>query len=234
MTWLRLDDEFAENPKIAGLSDRAFRFHVAALCVCAGKLTDGAMTAKAVRVLAVTLEVDPKRRVQELQSAGLWNPTDDGWVINDYLDYNPAAADVKRERARNAKRQRDHKAKVREVRDAVADSLSNAAGNALPNAVSNGGANAAPSRPVTKTLGLPIHVSEEPKVSTGHGTRVPEHIQPLIDACHAHGDDIQKLERATRGKSQAVIVAALESCRGPGVRDRLAVALSELGNAKRR
>ncbi len=234
MSWLRLDDEFAENPKIAPLSDRAFRFHVAALCVCAGKLTDGQMTRKAVRILAVTLEVDPKRRIQELERAGLWASTNDGWQINDYLEYNPAAEDVKRERARNAKRQREHKAKVREVRDAVAGSLGNAAGNALPNAVSNGRANAAPSHPVLKTLPLPIHVSEEPKVSTGHGTRVPGHIQPLIDACHAHGDDISKLERATRGRSQAVIVRATEACKGPGVRDPLAVALSELKKASGR
>ena len=34
MTWLRLEDGFAENEKISELSDRSFRLHVAVLCYC--------------------------------------------------------------------------------------------------------------------------------------------------------------------------------------------------------
>ena len=39
--WVKLDDRFTDNPKIARLSDKAFRVYVHALCYSAGALTDG-------------------------------------------------------------------------------------------------------------------------------------------------------------------------------------------------
>lgn len=41
MSWVRLDDGFADHPKIAALDDRAFRIHIWALCYSARHLTDG-------------------------------------------------------------------------------------------------------------------------------------------------------------------------------------------------
>lgn len=54
----------------------------------------------------------------------------------------------------------------------------------------------------------------------------------LKHACRAHVGSSDKLDRAARGCSEADVVAALEACKGPGVRDRLAVALAELKRRK--
>jgi hypothetical protein len=134
MSWLRIDDGFAENPKIADLADRTFRLHVVALCYCARNLTDGLVTARALRVLAAIVGVNTvAKNVSQLVDAGLWMPLDGGdYTIKDYLEYNPTAEKVKEERARNAARQRKH----RDER--------NEGGNALRNGVTN----TAPARPL--------------------------------------------------------------------------------------
>ncbi len=135
MSWLRIDDGFAEHPKMEGLSPIAFRLHVAAMCLCARKLTDGHIgTGKDIKTLYIIAGARAKH-VAELVAAGLWHKTQTGFEVNDYLNYNPPASKVKTERARAAERQ----ARWRE---------SNAVTNAVTNAVPNGG----PSRPVPKNI----------------------------------------------------------------------------------
>lgn len=186
MSWLRLDDEFAENPKIAPLSDRAFRFHVAALCVCAAKLTDGKMSRKAVRVLAATLEVDAKRRTVELEQAGLWIAGEDGWQINDYLDYNPSAEEVRAKREARAEAGR---------RGGIAS------GEARANAQANGEANASapaqanhepPSPPIPKDQehSQPLTYSgDDPNEQTDYNHA----LERIVEACGSTTDARQKL-----------------------------------------
>jgi hypothetical protein len=96
MGWLRLDDAFGDHPKVIGLSDRAFRAHVEGLVYCARYLTDG----------QVPKAKGPVPRVAvELERAGLWSSTKRGWVIHDFLDYNPSKAEVEADReARSAQR----------------------------------------------------------------------------------------------------------------------------------
>ena len=93
MTWVKLDDRFPMHPKVVGISDRAFRYHVIGLCYCAGALTDG----------RVPFGVVPGGRyVAELITAGLWELDQDGdaWFIHDYLLYNPTRAHVEQERGK--------------------------------------------------------------------------------------------------------------------------------------
>jgi len=86
MGWLRLDDAFGDHPKVIGLSDRAFRAHVMGLLYCARHLTDSVVPHAAAPKTAA---------VRELERAGLWTATrGGGWLIHDFLDYNPSKADV--------------------------------------------------------------------------------------------------------------------------------------------
>jgi len=125
LSWLKIDDKFVRHPKVMGLSDKAFRLHVAALCSCAEMLTDGYVSEREAKMLAPVVGTTSwKRYVHELIHAGLWLVEPHGWSIKDYLDYNPSALKVKEQRARNAERQRQHR-----------------------NGVTNGVSNAAPSRP---------------------------------------------------------------------------------------
>jgi len=104
MPWLRLDDGFAENEKVLPLSSPAFRLHVTALLACSRNLTDGFVSDARFVTVAATARVT-RRYAAELENAGLWQRTQDGWIVNDYLDYNPSAEKVKAERQQAAERQ---------------------------------------------------------------------------------------------------------------------------------
>ena len=96
MTWVKIDDTFPDHPRVVGLTDAAFRTHVAGLCYSARYLTDGSIPTSALR------SIGTRKAATELEEAGLWARSDHGWLIRDYLDYNPSRADVegKREAAR--------------------------------------------------------------------------------------------------------------------------------------
>ena len=112
MAWLKLDDGFPEHPRIDPLTARAFRLHITALCLVARKLTDGHITTKDAQVCRVRAGASPTN-IDELVNAGLWQPNGNGWVIRDYLDYNPSAEQVKEDRQRAAERMRHVRANVR-------------------------------------------------------------------------------------------------------------------------
>lgn len=81
MSWVKIDDRMPEHPKVFGLSDRAFRAHVEALCYCAGILSDG---------LVPTVIAKGRRWARsagELVTAGLWEVDERGWMIHDYLKH---------------------------------------------------------------------------------------------------------------------------------------------------
>lgn len=98
MTWVKIDDAMPEHPKVVGLSDAAFRVHISAICYAARNETDGRVSAGAVR------QFRWQRRVRELVEARLWDPTEDGFAIHDYLDYNPSREQVAAERKASRKR----------------------------------------------------------------------------------------------------------------------------------
>lgn len=103
MPWVKLDDRFPSHRKIALLSDRAFRLHVSAMCWCAENLTDGHISDRELALVANVRNI--KATAQQLQDAGLWDRTEGGWAIHDYLDYNPSRDQVLAERKKNAARQ---------------------------------------------------------------------------------------------------------------------------------
>ena len=94
MTWVRIDDTFPDHPKVIGLTDAAVRAHVTGLCYAGRYLTDGHIPTSALR------QIGTRKAAQELEARGLWTKTDHGWVINDYLDYNPSKDKVTAERER--------------------------------------------------------------------------------------------------------------------------------------
>lgn len=81
MSWLKLDDNFADHPKVLGLSDAAFRVHIKALCYCARHLTDGIIPGAKV--------VGREKEAEELLAAKLWHRRGVNYEVNDFLLYNP-------------------------------------------------------------------------------------------------------------------------------------------------
>lgn len=105
MTWVKLDDQFPQNLKVIEVGPEGVALYVFGLCFCASQLTDGTIPTKAARVLTATADVDPTT-VDRLVEAGLWDSTDDGYVVPDFLDYNPSRAQVMRDREQARKRMR--------------------------------------------------------------------------------------------------------------------------------
>jgi hypothetical protein len=137
VSWLRIDDGFANHEKVAGLTHQAFRLHVSALCLCARDLTDGRISDTNLRALAAGLRINGPRYTQELADARLWSPhtSKGGWKIKDYLDYNPSSTKVKEQRKRNAERQARHQSIHRT--NAVSDGVTNTAPSPTPTYLKN-------------------------------------------------------------------------------------------------
>jgi hypothetical protein len=106
VSWVKLDDQFAEDELVAELTDRAFRLHVIALCYCGRNLTDGMLDPRAIRVVCAVLTASKASRwVTELVASGLWIEHPNGWYeIKNYLDFNPSEAHVKEERRKARER----------------------------------------------------------------------------------------------------------------------------------
>jgi hypothetical protein len=97
MPFLNLDDNFADHPKVDGVSDGAFRLHVAGMLYAAKQMTDGYIPA--TRVPRLTRTFKP-RYLAELMESGLWKPADRGHVIHDYLDWNRSREQIETDRER--------------------------------------------------------------------------------------------------------------------------------------
>ena len=88
MAWAKLDDGFADHPKVIEAGPLASWLFVCGLTYCARQLTDGFIPAGQMRKLA---DVDnAKELAQTLVSVGLWEECDGGYMIHDYLEYNPS------------------------------------------------------------------------------------------------------------------------------------------------
>lgn len=139
MSWVKLDDQFFQHPRVVGLDKDAKLLYLASLTYCAAQLTDGIVPAGAVRLIAAMVDLDRSETaacVTALLTAGLWlhNPAGN-YQIHDYLDYNPSGTQVKHERTQTAKRQQ----KWRDThRTEVGTFSTNGISNAHSNAVTNG------------------------------------------------------------------------------------------------
>ena len=111
MTWIKHDDNCPDHPKIARLSDSAFRLQFNAKCYCSRHLTDGVVPADMLsRILPGRTQREINSLVAELVRGVCFEPIVDGGVvvayqIHDYLDYQQSRADVLAQRKAAAERQ---------------------------------------------------------------------------------------------------------------------------------
>lgn len=108
MAWVRLDDGFPEHRKTLQVGGDAAWLHVCALAYCNRAETDGLIPHEALHRLSDRRR--PLTLAARLVDVGMWEIHPDGWLIHDYLEYQPSAAklaedrDRARERMRNARR----------------------------------------------------------------------------------------------------------------------------------
>lgn len=105
MSWIRLDDGFPRHRRVQELGRDVVAkwLHIVALCYCGEHLTDGLVDEIALRSIINDADIPPsaaRRCIPKLVAAGLWieHESRSGWLIRDYLDYNPTRASVKAKR----------------------------------------------------------------------------------------------------------------------------------------
>lgn len=100
MPWARLDDKFFTHPKVRKVWHEhrpALGLHTLALSYCMCHGTEGRLSAEFVE----DQMPDPGERdaaVAALVDAGLWKKNGDGWIVHDFLHYNPSNDDVEARR----------------------------------------------------------------------------------------------------------------------------------------
>lgn len=107
MAWIKIDDAFADHPKVIGLSDKAFRTHIEGLCYAGRYLTDGFIpTIVAARMVQEDMAV-----IAELSTAGLWleDMPNNGFRIHDYLAHQTSKKQVEEKRQSLRERQKRYR-----------------------------------------------------------------------------------------------------------------------------
>lgn len=160
MAWVRIDDKFAQHPKLVKAGPLGIALHVAAICYCNQHLTDGFIPKASVAGLLnfdgiaihcwsneltgggedATWEIV----VDDLVSGGLWHTVEGGWLIHDYLEYQSPKDKILKARREAAERQgrwrqNRHKA-ITDQRNGVSNSVTdqrNGVSNGVSNSVTN-------------------------------------------------------------------------------------------------
>jgi hypothetical protein len=146
MTWARVDDRFFSHPKVVGTSLAARGLWITALSWSSSMETDGRIPAS---VLQVFSPYDPDPLTNELVARGLWERTEDGFRVHDFLDWNPSRETLTARRQAVVARVRDYRERKR-------------TSNALTPHGRDESVTPPPSRPVPSPPDLP---SEDPKRS---------------------------------------------------------------------
>lgn len=160
MPWVRIDDSFTDNAKIAEVGPLGIALWVAGLAYCNRNLTDGFIPWAVAERLLTWQFMGPKDEAGEgprkiydvdiscgmhgdratsdfvahlLVSAGLWDHHEGGYSVHDYLDFQPSKQQVLRDRELSGARVKRHR-------------------NALRNGVTNGNVTVVP---------VPVSVTEE-------------------------------------------------------------------------
>jgi hypothetical protein len=107
MPWARFADDYLGNQKLATLSTSAIALDMAGIIYSARELRDGHLSKADVQAMAALIHL---RRWEpaagELVAVCRWVLETGGWCIHDYLEYQPARAEVL------AERQQTHSNKV--------------------------------------------------------------------------------------------------------------------------
>lgn len=191
MTWARFDDQFPIHRKVAPLDDATYRLHTEAVFWCSRNTTDGHIGADELATVSARAS---KARVAKLIERGLWHaapyecpspkcpPTNGaGWVVHDYLEYQPTKEKVKAELAARAERTRlwrERKGGRKPgdtssdaSRDGVSDASGDTSSDASPSpprpAPKEGGAGAPQSLPAAVVGGAAAGAKSKPKPRSG-------------------------------------------------------------------
>lgn len=110
MSWAKLDDHFYGNGKVLAAGLAATGLYARSLSYAAGHETDGHIT----RDVAMFLAGGEQELFDRLVGVELWSREGDGFMIHDYLEFNPSARELDRNRRQSAARVRRYRERLAE------------------------------------------------------------------------------------------------------------------------
>lgn len=115
MGWVKLDDTFAEHPKVEMAGDEAAWLYVCGLLYAYRADTNGFVPA--AKVSKLTGLRNPRRLAEKLVEVRLWETVEDGFLIHDYLKHQQSSQEREEHRLSGARRVALHRDKP--LRDRV-------------------------------------------------------------------------------------------------------------------
>jgi hypothetical protein len=128
--WFRLDESFHSHPKVIAAGNEAIGLYVRCGTYAAEHLTDGFIREDIAALYGAghtgsrrnPRTGKPETLSETLARTTLWRRMRGGWLMPDYLDYNPSAEQVKQDRKNAAERQRRRRDTIMSRRDSPRDS----------------------------------------------------------------------------------------------------------------
>lgn len=105
MAWVRIDDQAPRNEKIMAAGPAACWLWVCGIAHAQSQLTDGFISRQALKMIGIPAGVVVKL-ADKLVAAGLFERAEGGFMVHDYLEYNPSRGQVLAKRAEDADRKR--------------------------------------------------------------------------------------------------------------------------------
>lgn len=117
MSWVRIDDGWAEHPKFEKLGPVEITVWLSGLSYCNRNLTDGFIPESVVRKLGFVIgnvidngvPKDVESAVRVLVESNLWIAVDNGFLVHHYADYQQLKKHVERQRKRKADNQKAYR-----------------------------------------------------------------------------------------------------------------------------
>jgi hypothetical protein len=101
MAYTNTDYSFWTNPKVRAAGKDAAFLYIAGNGFCNEYLTDGFISDTDIETVAFNAFLrSPKRAVESLMIAGLWDRVRGGYKIHDYLDYNKSKKEIEELRSK--------------------------------------------------------------------------------------------------------------------------------------
>jgi hypothetical protein len=114
VSWVRLDDGYADRPDLVAAGPVAFAVATWAICWSARHLTDGEIPRSSlIGCTFVANRSQLSRVTRRLEVAGFWTRTDDGYQIVEPRQYLQDPDVVREKRAANARRQAEWRKRQR-------------------------------------------------------------------------------------------------------------------------
>jgi hypothetical protein len=154
MGWVRIDDGFADHPKIARVGPFGTWMQIQALCYANKNLTDGFIPFAVARgFMARADRIDGEGRIwttgefsgvvghdpddtdwpELLVEVGIWEPRPGGYQIHDYPEYQLTKAEILAIRGATRARVERHRGRRNAVTNTVGNAVGNGVGNRPPN-----------------------------------------------------------------------------------------------------